>query len=206
MNSKYTIDMTSGPFLKKILRFSVPLMFTGLLQLAYNTADTAIVGRFVGKQALAAVGSTGSLVNLFVSLFTGMSIGAGIVAARHIGEKDARAQYECVHTAMLLSIVNGVGIGIIGMSACSLMLRLMNAPADVMPLAVRYLRIYFAGSPAMMVYNFGASIIRSNGDTKRPLIILGVSGFINVLLNILFVIGLHMGVEGVARFSAPRRL
>lgn len=198
MNSKYTIDMTSGPFLKKILRFSVPLMFTGLLQLAYNTADTAIVGRFVGKQALAAVGSTGSLVNLFVSLFTGMSIGAGIVAARHIGEKDARAQYECVHTAMLLSIVSGVGIGIIGMSACSLMLRLMNAPADVMPLAVRYLRIYFAGSPAMMVYNFGASIIRSNGDTKRPLIILGVSGFINVLLNILFVIGLHMGVEGVA--------
>ena len=92
MNSKYTIDMTSGPFLKKILRFSVPLMFTGLLQLAYNTADTAIVGRFVGKQALAAVGSTGSLVNLFVSLFTGMSIGAGIVAARHIGDKDARAQ------------------------------------------------------------------------------------------------------------------
>ena len=113
MNSKYTIDMTSGPVLKKILRFSVPLMFTGLLQLAYNTADTAIVGRFVGKQALAAVGSTGSLVNLFVSLFTGMSIGAGIVAARHIGEKDARAQYECVHTAMLLSIVSGVGIGII---------------------------------------------------------------------------------------------
>ncbi|MBQ4244416.1 MAG: MATE family efflux transporter, partial [Clostridia bacterium] len=195
---KSELDMTRGPFLRKILIFSVPLMFTGLLQLAYNTADTAIVGRFVGKAALAAVGSTGSLINLFVSLFTGMSMGAGVTVARHIGERDSRKIHECVHSAMLLGALCGVIIGTVGFILCPHILRLMNVPEDVIPLSTRYLKIYFLSAPSMLIYNFGSAIVRSTGDTKRPLIILAVSGFINVMLNIVFVIGFRMGVEGVA--------
>ena len=190
--------MTKGPFFRKILIFSIPLILTGLLQLAYNTADVIVVGKFVGTQALAAVGSTGSLINLFLNLFLGLSMGSGVVVARHIGEQDDKKIHNCVHTAMFISVICGFVIGIIGFFTSSKMLVLMKAPADVLPLASLYLKIYFLGSPGLMVYNFGAAIVRATGDTKRPLFILGISGAINVMLNLIFVIIFKFGVEGVA--------
>ena len=190
--------MTCGPFLKKIMIFSVPLILTGILQLAYNTADIVVVGRFVGKEALAAVGSTGSLVNLFVNIFLGLSMGSGVMVARHIGARDDKRVSDCVHTSMLLSIFCGILIGIIGFFLSGEMLKLMQVPDDVLDLATLYLKVYFLGSPGLMVYNFGASIVRSTGDTKRPLVILAVSGFVNVILNLILIIVFKFGVEGVA--------
>ena len=190
--------MTCGPFLKKILIFSVPLMLTGLLQIAYNTADVVVVGRFVGKEALAAVGSTGSLVNLFLNVFLGLSMGSGVMVARHIGERADKKVHECTHTAMLLSVICGLFIGALGFFACGAMLRLMKVPADVLELATLYLKIYFLGSPGLMAYNFGASIVRATGDTKRPLYILAFSGIVNVVLNLVLIIVFHFGVSGVA--------
>ncbi len=198
MGKRFSLDMTNGPFLKKILVFSVPLMLTGLLQLAYNTADVVVVGRFVGKEALAAVGSTGSLVNLFLNVFLGLSMGSGVMVARHIGERDDKKIHDCVHTAMLLSVVCGFLVGILGFFASSGMLRLMNAPDDVIDLASLYLKIYFLGSPGLLAYNFGAAIVRSTGDTKRPLYILTFSGLINVVLNLVLIIVFNLGVSGVA--------
>lgn len=198
MKSRYSLDMTCGPFFKKIIIFSVPLIMTGVLQLAYNTADVIVVGRFVGKEALAAVGSTGSLVNLFLNVFLGLSMGSGVMVARHIGARDGRRVSESVHTAMLLSIICGVLIGIIGFFFSGNMLKLMKVPDDVLDLATLYLKVYFTGSPGLLAYNFGASIVRSTGDTKRPLFILGVSGLVNVILNIVLIVVFKFGVEGVA--------
>ncbi len=198
MEKRYSLDMTSGPFLKKILVFSVPLMLTGLLQIAYNTADVVVVGRFVGKEALAAVGSTGSLVNLFLNVFLGLSMGSGVMVARHIGERADKKVHECTHTAMLLSVICGFFIGTLGFFASGAMLKLMKVPADVLELATLYLKIYFLGSPGLMAYNFGASIVRATGDTKRPLYILAFSGLVNVALNLVLIIVFHFGVSGVA--------
>lgn len=198
MEKRYSLDMTNGPFLRKILVFSVPLMLTGLLQLAYNSADVIVVGRFVGKEALAAVGSTGSLVNLFLNVFLGLSMGSGVMVARHIGEGDDKTVHECVHTAMLLSVICGFFIGTVGFFASPFMLRLMEVPEDVIDLASLYLKIYFMGSPGLLAYNFGAAVIRATGDTKRPLYILTLSGLVNVVLNLALVIIFYMGVSGVA--------
>lgn len=198
MSNRYSLDMTNGPFLKKILKFSVPLMLTGLLQLAYNTADVIVVGRFVGKEALAAVGSTGSLVNLFVNVFLGLSMGAGVMVARHIGERDEKKVGECTHTAIVLSVFCGILIGIIGFFFSGEMLKIMKVPDDVIDAATVYLKIYFLGSPGLMVYNFGASIVRATGDTKRPLWFLTFSGLVNVALNLILVIVFNLGVSGVA--------
>ncbi len=190
--------MTKGPFLRKILIFSVPLMLTGLLQLAYNSADVIVVGRFVGKEALAAVGSTGSLVNLFLNVFLGLSMGSGVMVARHIGEEDEKTVHECVHTAMLMSVICGIFIGAVGFLASPFMLRIMDAPEDVIDLASLYLKIYFLGSPGLLAYNFGASVLRATGDTKRPLYILAISGIVNVVLNVVLIVVFKMGVSGVA--------
>ncbi len=190
--------MTSGPFLKKILVFSVPLMLTGLLQLAYNTADVIVVGRFAGKEALAAVGSTGSLINLLLNVFLGLSMGAGVMVARHIGAKEEERVHKCTHTAMAISVLCGFFVGTMGFFLSKHLLVLMKVPADVLDLATLYLKIYFLGSPGMLAYNFGASIVRATGDTKRPLYILFLSGLVNVVLNLVLVIFFHMGVSGVA--------
>lgn len=198
MKSRYSLDMTCGPFFKKILLFSVPLMLTGVLQLAYNTADVVVVGRFVGKEALAAVGSTGSLVNLFLNVFLGLSMGSGVMVARHIGARDDKRVSECVHTAMLLSVFCGILIGTIGFFFSGEMLKLMKVPDDVLDLATLYLKVYFMGSPGLLAYNFGASIVRATGDTKRPLFILTLSGLVNVILNLVLIIIFKFGVEGVA--------
>lgn len=202
MNTKLqkskTLDMTTGPFLHKMLFFALPLMLTGLLQLLYNSADMAIVGRFVSEQALAAVGATSSLVSLILNLFVGLSMGSGVMEARYIGANDKERMHRCTHTAMLLSLISGVVVSVFGFVAARWLLTLMKSPADVIDLSTTYLKIYFLGAPGSMVYNFGASLLRSMGDTKRPLIFLFSSGMVNVILNLILVIPFGMGVSGVA--------
>lgn len=198
MKKNLTADMTTGPFFKKIILFSIPLIFTGLLQLVYNTADTVIVGRFAGKQALAAVGSTGSLVALILNVFMGLAMGAGVVTAKYIGAGNMQKIKRCTHTAMLLSIVCGIAVGIIGFFVSGWMLRLMNVEAEILALSTLYLKIYFLGAPGMLIYNFGAAILRSHGDTQRPLYILFLSGIVNIVLNLILVIPVKLGVSGVA--------
>lgn len=198
MKKNLTADMTTGPFFKKIILFSIPLIFTGLLQLVYNTADTVIVGRFAGKQALAAVGSTGSLVALILNVFMGLAMGAGVVTAKYIGAGNMQKVKRCTHTAMLLSVVCGIAVGIIGFFVSGWMLRLMNVEAEILALSTLYLKIYFLGAPGMLIYNFGAAILRSHGDTQRPLYILFLSGIVNIVLNLILVIPVKLGVSGVA--------
>ena len=198
MEKKYSLDMTSAPFLKKIFIFSIPLILTGLLQLAYNTADVVVVGRFAGSEALAAVGSTGSLINLLLNVFIGLSMGSGVMVARHIGAGNEERIRSCTHTAIFMSLLCGIFVGIFGFFMSGKLLVLMGSPEDVLPLATLYLKIYFSGSPGSMVYNFGSAIVRATGDTKRPLIILASTGLVNVALNLILVIFFHMGVSGVA--------
>lgn len=193
-----SMDMTEGPLFSKVLFFALPLMLSGILQLLFNAADTVVVGRFSGSRALAAVGSVGSLNNLLISLFVGLSIGANVLVARHTGARNAHAVSETVHTAVLLSLIGGVLLAFVGFFAARPLLTLMGSPDDVIDLAVLYVRILFIGMPAQMLYNFCAAILRAVGDTKRPLYFLTVAGVINVVLNLFFVVSLHMSVAGVA--------
>lgn len=196
--NKYSLEMTKGPWLKKILIFSLPLMLTGLLQMVYNTADIVVVGRFAGAASLAAVGATSSLIHLILNVFWGMAMGSGVMSARYIGAEDNNRLSKSVHTAMLLSIVCGISVGFFGIFMAEKLLILMDTPPDVLPLSKIYLQIYFMGAPASLVYNFGAAIVRSTGDTKRPLYILTSTGIVNILLNLVLVIKFNMDVAGVA--------
>lgn len=198
MSKQYQMDMCSGSVLKKLLMFSLPLMASGVLQLLFNAADVIVVGQFAGDNSMGAVGSTSSLINLFTNLFVGLSVGANVVAARAHGANCASDMHDTVHTSMLLSLICGTILAIVGFILAPEMLVLMEATENLLPLAVTYLRIYFLGMPAMMVYNFGGAILRAVGDTKRPLYFLTAAGVINVLLNLLFVIVLKMDVAGVA--------
>lgn len=193
-----SLDMTTGPFLKKIFAFAIPVMITGLLQILYNAADVVVVGNFSGSKALAAVSSNGSLINLIVGLFVGFATGAGVVAANYIGAGDRKAIANTAHTSMAFSLICGFIVLTIGEVFAETFLRLMNVPEDILALSTLYLRIYFIGSPASLVYNFGAAILRANGDSQRPLIILGISGLVNVILNLILVIFFNMSVDGVA--------
>ena len=192
------IDMTEGPLLKSILLFSLPLMFSGVLQLLFNAADTIVVGRFVGEEALAAVGSVGSLNALIVSLFTGLSIGSNVIVARQIGAEDRKGISDAVHTSVAISLICGVVLAFAGFFLAHPLLLLMGSPEDVIDLSVLYVRIIFLGMPVQMVYNFCAAILRAVGDTKRPLYFLTIAGVVNFLLNLLFVIVFKMSVAGVA--------
>lgn len=194
----YEIDMLNGPVMPKLLTFAVPLILSSVLQLTFNAADVIVVGKFEGDAALAAVGAPGALINLLVNLFLGLSVGANVVVAHYHGAGDFRQTGEGVHTSMLLSVIGGLGVGLLGFFLSGTFLSWMNTPADVLPLATAYMRIYFLGMPANMIYNFGAAILRAVGDTRRPLMYLTIAGVANVLLNILFVAGLGMGVSGVA--------
>ncbi|MBQ7778088.1 MAG: MATE family efflux transporter [Oscillibacter sp.] len=194
----YSMDMCSGPILPKLLRFTVPLICSSMLQLLFNTADIIVVGRFAGENSLAAVGSTSSLINLLVNLFMGLSVGANILAAKHFGGKDDKALHETVHTAMALSLISGLAVTMVGLFGARWILVLMQSPPEVLELAVLYLRIYFLGMTATMLYNFGAALLRAVGDTQRPLYYLTLSGVVNVVLNLVFVIVFHMDVAGVA--------
>ncbi len=191
-------NLTEGPFLKKIIAFIIPLIATGLLQSLYNAADLAVVGRFDGELALAAVGSTGSLTNLILGLFMGLSVGAGVMVAHRMGAKEYKGVEQVVHTAALLSVILGVIVAVIGFFIAPLLLSWMDTPDTVIGGATLYLRIILCGAPGSLLYNYCASMLRSTGDTKRPLLFLTVSGLLNVALNLLLVIGFGMGVAGVA--------
>lgn len=192
------MDMLSGSIFKKMLLFSMPLMASGVLQLLFNAADVVVLGRWAGDNSMGAVGSTTSLITLFTNLFIGLSVGVNVIAARAHGANSVSDMSDAVHTSMLLSVICGVILAAGGYVFAPQMLELMNATEAQLPLAVRYLRIYFLGMPASMVYNFGASILRAVGDTKRPLYFLMTAGIVNVLLNLLFVIAFRMDVAGVA--------
>jgi len=195
---RHEIDMTEGPLLPKILAFSGPLILTGILQLLYNAADVIVVGNFAGHEALAAVSSTGSLINLLVNVFMGLSVGASVVIARNYGARDVVAMRKAEHTAMTVALFMGIGVGIFGFLLAKPMLRLMDSPPDVIDGAALYVRIYFLGMPANMLYNFGAAAMRAVGDTRRPMYYLMIAGLVNVLLNLLLVIVFRMAVAGVA--------
>lgn len=194
----YEIDMCNGPLFPKILAFSIPLMLSGILQLLFNAADMIVVGRFAGSTALAAVGANAALINLLTNLFIGFSIGANVLVAQFYGAGKERDMSETVHSAILLSLLCGGILLVLGILAAPQILVLMGTPGDVLGQAVLYIRIYFIGIPVLLLYNFGSSILRAVGDTKRPLYYLLTAGIINVILNLIFVIGLHMGVAGVA--------
>ncbi len=193
-----TMDMTQGRLLTQVLVFALPIMLSGILQLLFNAADTIVVGRFAGNEALAAVGSVGSLNNMIISLFIGLSVGANVLVARYTGSRNDRAVSDTVHTSVLLSLVGGVLLMIIGVALARPLLELMGSPEDVIGLAVLYVRIIFLGMPVQMLYNFCAAILRAVGDTQRPLYYLTIAGVVNVLLNLVFVILFHLSVAGVA--------
>ncbi len=198
LNKSKNINITEGPILKNCLLFALPLIATGILQLLYNAADLVVVARFAGGNSLAAVGACTSIINLLVNLFLGLSTGANVVIARHYGAKNNNAVFETVHTAVLLSVIAGVVIMITGISLASFMLNITSCPKEVFSQAKIYIIIYMLGIPASSVYNFCAAILRSVGNTKKPLFILILSGLINIALNLILVIVFHLDVAGVA--------
>lgn len=194
----YEINMCEGPLFGKILIFTVPLIFSGILQLLFNAADTIVVGRYAGKEALAAVGSTSSLINLLVNLFMGLSVGANILISRYYGAKKEEDIRDTVHTSITVAGIAGIALAVLGNIFAKPLLLWMGSPEDVVDLAALYMRIYFAGMPVILIYNYGSAILRAIGDTKRPLYYLSAAGVINVILNLIFVIGFDMSVAGVA--------
>ncbi len=198
ISSKYELDMCSGSILKKMLIFTLPLMLSSVLQLVFNAADVIIVGRFAGDNSLAAVGSNAALINLLTNLFIGLSIGANVIAARHYGADETKELSKTVHTSMLIGAVSGVFLTVIGVCFAKQLLELMKTPEEVLALAADYLRIYFLGMPSLMLYNFGSALLRSVGDTKRPLFYLSAAGVINIILNLIFVVLFKLDVVGVA--------
>lgn len=195
---KYEIDMCHGPLLGKILVFYIPLMLSGILQLLFNAADIIVVGQFAGNESLAAVGSTGALINLIINLFIGLSVGANVLVARYYGANQQTELKEMVQTAIATSVISGILLVFVGFFVAKPALTLMGTPDDVIGQSVLYMRIYFAGMPFMMAYNFGAAVLRAVGDTKRPLYYLLIAGIVNVILNLIFVIYFSMNVAGVA--------
>ncbi len=196
--NKYEIDMCSGSIMDKLISFSLPLMLSSILQLMFNAVDIIVIGRFTDSQALAAVGSTTALINTFTNLFIGISVGANVLAARYFASGREKEMSDMVHTAVALAVISGVVMAFIGQGASRAALELMDTPENVIGLSVTYMRIYFLGMPFFMVYNYGASILRAVGDTKRPLLFLMAAGLANVALDLLLVIVIPLGVAGVA--------
>ena len=190
--------MTHGALWSKILIFALPLAASSILQQLFNSVDTAVVGRFASSQALAAVGSNGSLISLMINLFIGISLGSNVVIAHYIGERSEQNIQSAIHTAIVVALLSGFFVMILGQFIARPVLLLMGTPEDVIELAVLYLRIYLIGMPFIMLYDFGSSILRSTGDSRRPLYSLIVAGVVNTLLNLVLVIVFHMGVAGVA--------
>lgn len=199
---KTEIDMLNGPLLGKMIRFALPLALTSILQQLFNSADLAVVGRFESAKAMAAVGSNAALVSLIVSLFSGLAIGANVAVATYIGRQHAEKINDAIHTAMTVALISGVIILAVGEIFAIPILHLMNTPDDVLELASVYLRIFFFAMPFLEIYDFGAAVLRSKGDSARPLYVLIASGILNVLLNLLLVAVFHLGVAGVAIATA----
>lgn len=197
-HSKYEIDMCNGSIMDKLISFSLPLMLSSILQLMFNAVDIIVVGRFDSSQALAAVGSTTALISIFTNLFIGISLGANVLAARYFAAGREKEMSEAVHTSITLALVSGILMIFIGIGMTRPALEMMDTPGDVIDLSVTYMRIYFCGMPFFMLYNYGASILRAVGDTKRPLLFLAAAGMANVVLDLLLVIVIPLGVAGVA--------
>lgn len=195
---KRSANMLKGPLWSSLITYTIPIMLTSILQLLFNAADLVIVGRFSGSINVAAVSATGSITNLIVNLFIGLSIGAGVTVAHALGGNQATEVQRTVHTALPMALVGGVLLSVIGVLFSETFLTMMKTPANVLPLSAKYMRIYFCGMTFTMVYNFCASILRAAGDTKSPLIYLMISGVVNVVLNVFFVVVFHMTVDGVA--------
>lgn len=198
ISQKRNIDMCSGPLFNKILIFALPIMAMYILQLMFNTADMVVVGRFSGSRALAAVGATGSLINLIITLFMGLSVGTTVVVAQDTGADEPSAVSRSVHTSIAISIIGGFIVMILGLVLCKPLLKIMGTPEDIINLSVLYMKIYFISTPATMVYNFAAAILRAAGDSRRPMYYLMITGTLHVIFNLFFVIVLHMSVAGVA--------
>ena len=192
------MDMCSGPLFGKILVFALPIMAMNILQLLFNAADMVVVGRYSGSEALAAVGATGSLINLIVNLFMGLSVGTSVIVAQDYGAGKPDAISHSIHTSITISIIGGALVMIAGLVLCEPLLAYMGTPVDIIDLSTLYMKIYFIGLPASMVFNFGAAILRAIGDSRRPMYYLTITGIVNVILNMFFVIVLHMSVDGVA--------
>ncbi len=197
-NKKYEIDMIHGPLMGKILLFAIPLMLSSILQLLFNAADVVVVGQFSGPNSIAAVGSTSAVINLIVSLFMGLAVGVNVLAARFYAAGQDKDVSETVHTSAMICIIGGLLILAIGVLLSKPILTAMGSPEEVIDLSTLYMRIYFLGAPSLFIYNLGSAILRAIGDTRRPLYYLVISGIINVILNLIFVICLHMDVAGVA--------
>lgn len=195
---KNEIDMCNGPLFGKILLFTIPLMLSSILQLLFNAADVIVVGNFVGDSALAAVGSTGALINLLINVFIGFSVGTNVMVARYYGAKQEKDIQETIHTAVALSLVCGVFLIVVGLLVSRPLLHLMGTPDEVLTQAALYMKVYFLGMPVNLLYNFGSAILRAIGDTRRPLYYLTGAGVVNVVLNVGFIVIFGMGVEGVA--------
>lgn len=193
-----TTDMTKGPIAKQIVFFAFPLMLGNLFQMMYNTADTIVVGNFVSKEALAAVGATSMITNLAVFFFSGFASGASVAIARAFGAKDNKAVHNAVETAIMMTLIFSIAFTVIGIPAVKPILRWMKTPDDVFPNAARYLQIYFGGISGLLIYNIGSGILRSVGDSKRPLCLLIFASILNIILDVLFVVVFHAGIAGVA--------
>ncbi len=192
------VEMLKGPLLGPVILFALPLMLTSVLQLMFNAADIIVVGKFASDHALAAVGSTGPIINLTLNIFIGISIGASVVMGRYLGARDYKNSQDTLHTSIAISIIGGLFVLVVGVLASRPLLIFMETPPEVLDLASEYLRIYFFGMPAFMVFNFGASLLRAAGDTRRPMYFLTISGVINIIFNMIFVIAFKMSVVGVA--------
>lgn len=190
--------MLHGPLFMKIILFTLPLAASSILQQLFNSVDVAVVGRFASSQALAAVGSNTPVISLLINLFMGVSMGANVIISNHIGQNDKRSIRDAVGTVGITAVVSGLFLMILGVCVARPILTAMDTPADVLDMAVTYLRIYFLGIPFFMIFDFGSAILRSMGDTRRPLYVLVVAGIVNTVLNLVFVIIFHMGVAGVA--------
>lgn len=200
MNKK--MNMLEGSILDKIILFAIPLALSSILQQLFNSCDIAVVGKFAGSEALAAVGANSSVINLLLNLFVGLSVGANVVIARYIGNDNQKKARESIHTSIVLALISGFLLMGLGVLCARPILTWMSTPDNVLDLAILYLKIYFCGMPFIMLYNFCAAILRSQGDTKRPLYALIMAGIINVILNLIFVVVFHMSVEGVALATA----
>ena len=197
-NTERNRDLLHGSLGDKIILFVLPLAATGILQQLFNAADIAVIGRFVGKNAMAAVGSNSPIIGLLINLFVGISLGANVVIARLIGQRDEEGVSKAIHTAIVVAVLSGLAATVFGEIIVAPLLRLMGVPSEVYDMALLYMRIYLAGMPVILLYNFEAAIFRSHGDTRTPLLCLTTSGLVNVVLNIFFVVALGMTVDGVA--------
>ena len=202
LSSSKEVDMLHGPLLMKIIVFALPLAASSILQQLFNSVDVAVVGRFASSEALAAVGSNTPVINLLINLFVGISMGANVVISNHIGQKNEKNIKKAISTVALVSVICGIILMVVGISIARPILTIIDTPANVLDMAIEYLRIYFVGIPFFLIFNFGSAILRSIGDTRRPLYILIVAGIINTILNLIFVIYFHLGVAGVAIATA----